>query len=765
MGKLLIVESPNKVGKIKGFLGPGWDVAASVGHIRDLPKDGVGIDKANGYKMQYVISEGKHKVVKDLKEKVKTCGPQNVYLATDPDREGEAISFHLCQALGLDYRTTHRVTFQEITSEAVQAAVQNPRRLDMPLVLAQETRRAVDRLVGYEISPVLWRKLTNVKSAGRVQSPAVRLIVEREREIAGFTDKYTFGVWGIFGTPKGELLPAVRTTSFNDGQSAQQYLRSTQGQRYAVREVTRQPVERNPPAAYSTSTLQQDGVKKLKFTVNRVSEVAQALFEAGHITYIRTDSVNLSDSAIAEAKGQIVGQYGAQYLHERRFKNKAGAQEAHEAIRPTHWENPQAGATDEQQRLYQLIYNRALASQMSAARYDETRITLGSALPDDEYASKTRVLVFDGYLRVYQDAQEEDEEEDTPLLKHPVQAGDALSVQQLEARQTYSKPPRRFDQATLVGELEKRQIGRPSTYASIIDNITTKKGYITTGTVTGKQVKATVFTLADGQITQRDKTVTLGADKGKLLPSPTGTDLVVFLEQNFAQVVDYRFTARCEAIFDEIAQGTNTYQSFLPKFDKQLAGWLAQAETKYKDVPDAGSIAVGKLDGLPITAGKGKFGTYVKYQEQYFSIEKLAPEAVTMPVAIAAIRAKQENGKREIGKYQGKPIVACKNEKGTYLLWEKQFFNVDAGMLPGDISEQLAQQFISQGVAKQQENVVATIGKTYSIRRGQYGLYLTDRKTNAGLKKDVTEAQASSYTEQQCKELIDSYKKWKAKQK
>ena len=411
--RLLIVESPNKIKKIKALLGSDWDVAASVGHIRDLPEMGKGlcIDKENKHKLLYEITADKKSVVAGLKKKVAECGRENVCLATDPDREGEAIAYHLCQALALDYRSTHRVTFQEITGPAILAAIAAPRLVDMPLVAAQESRRAIDRLVSYEISPVLWRKVENGLSAGRVQSVAVRLVVDRERTILSFADKYTFGIVGTFQTPAGESLQARRSSSFTDAAATEAYLLSTQGQSYAVQDVAKKPVERQPTPAYSTSGLQQDGVKKLKLTVKRVSELAQKLFEEGHITYIRTDSVNLSETAIEEAQAQITAQFGASYFQRRTFSNKAGAQEAHKAIRPTHWENRIAGNTDDEQALYVLIWNKAVASQMAPARFDETTISLSSGLADDVFTTSTRVQTFDGYLAVYQEAEEQSDEE------------------------------------------------------------------------------------------------------------------------------------------------------------------------------------------------------------------------------------------------------------------------------------------------------------------------------------------------------------------
>lgn len=763
---LLIVESPNKIQKIKAILGPGWDVAASVGHIRDLPPmgEGLGIDKANKYKLLYQVTADKKKVVANLKEKVATCGKQNVYLATDPDREGEAISFHLCQALGLDYRSTHRVTFQEITAPAIQAAIKSPRLLDIQLVSAQEARRAIDRLVGYEISPVLWKKVASGLSAGRVQSVAVRLVVNREQEIMSFADRYSFGIYGTFQTVGGEQLKARRSSSFTEAAATEAYLRSTQGQAYTVQDVQKKPVERQPGPAYSTSTLQQDGVKKLKLKVSQVSELAQKLFEQGHITYIRTDSVNLSETAIDEAQAQITTQYGGSYFQRRTFASKAGAQEAHEAIRPTHWEHREAGNTDQEKALYALIWNKAVASQMAPARFDETTISLSSSLPEDVFTTTARVQTFDGYLAVYQEAEEEtDDQDEASTLTQPVSAGNVLSVVRMEGRQSYSKPPKRFDEATLVAELEKRQIGRPSTYASILGVIQARE-YVATGTVEGKKLAAVVYTFEAGQLTTKAKTETLGADKNKLLPTERGTQLSNFLETNFTKVVDYSFTAKCEGAFDKIAAGTYTYGEFLPTFDTNLTAWIKEVEANYKDVLPAEQRVLGEHEGQTVSVGSGKFGPFVQHGEKKYSIKDVAEAAITLPVALAAIA----NATHDVGEYQGKPVGVGKGKYGTFVAWEKQYFNAPAGTEPHQLSIEAAQQLIIEGLAKKAAAAavppVATVGK-YKVYQGEKSLYVTDGKDKASLFPSVTVEQAAAMSEDDFKKTIKKFLDWKKKQK
>jgi DNA topoisomerase-1 len=765
---LLIVESPNKIKKLKSLLGAGWEVAASVGHIRDLPAKNLSIDKANGYKMLYQVNEDKKAVVAGLKKKVDEIGKDNVYLATDPDREGEAISFHLCAVLGLNYKTTKRTTFQEITAQAVQKAIAAPRTIDLNLVSAQETRRAIDRLVGYEISPVLWRKIESGLSAGRVQSVALRLCVEREKLILGFADKYSFQVTGSFKTAKGDTLKAKKKDNFNAEADARSYLQASVNKIFTVADITTKPVERNPQPPYSTSSLQQDGVKKLKMNVKRVMDVAQKLFEGGHITYMRTDSQNLSATAIEEAKVQITNQYGESYFHERHFKSKAGSQEAHEAIRPTDWTNTSAGDTQEEKKLYDLIYRRALASQMQPARYDETTITIISDQPDDIYTTKARVLTYDGYLRVYQEETDEDSEDENGTIQ-PVSVGEKLEMMQLEARQVFSRPPKRFDQATLVAELEKKQIGRPSTYASILNTILYRE-YVKPGDAPGRKVTALVLILEDGKISQSEKSETLGADKNKLIPTDKGIRLTEFMEGNFAKVVDYQFTAKCEDLFDEIAEGKRSFAQLVPAFDKQLSTWLAEVNQNYTDVPNDSQLEIGQYEEYPVLVGKGKFGVYVRHKGVYYSIEdRRKPETVTMDDAIASIEKKRATMAKGIGTFEGKAVNVGRGKYGTYVQYDSKYYNVEAKE-PAEVTlEEAIAIIVNKRIQLQQlteeraKSLVAQIGKKYQIHNGKYGLYVTDGKTNASLPKSVTAEEAAKWKAEQCKETIASYLEWKKK--
>lgn len=768
---LLIVESPNKIKKLKSLLGSGWEVAASVGHIRDLPARNLSIDKANGYKMLYQLNDDKKAVVAALVKKVQEVGKENVYLATDPDREGEAISFHLCAALGLPYKTSKRVSFQEITKAAVQKAIEAPRTIDLNLVSAQETRRAIDRLVGYEISPVLWRKLESGLSAGRVQSVALRLCVEREKLILAFADRFNFQVTGFFQTAKGDMLKAKRKDHFNQEGDAVSYLQASVGKTFMVADITTKPVEKVPQAPYSTSSLQQDGVKKLKMNVKRVMEVAQKLFEGGHITYMRTDSQNLSETAIAEAKVQIEQQYGGDYFEERHFKSKAGSQEAHEAVRPTDWNNTAAGDTEEERRLYDLIYRRALASQMKPARFDETIITLTSEQPDDLYTTKARVLTFDGYLKVYQEESDEDKEDDDNDTIQPVVPGEQLGLIKLEARQVYAKPPRRFDQASLVAELEKKQIGRPSTYASILNTIMYRQ-YVVTDNAPGRKVTAAVYTLENGEISQTEKTETLGSDKNKLIPTDKGIRLTEFMEGNFSTVVDYQFTAKCEDLFDEIAEGKRTFAQIVPAFDRKLNSWVTHVNENYTDVPADDQVEIGQYEDHPLLVGKGKFGVYVRHRGTYYPVEdRRKPETVTVEDALAAIEKKRATMPRELGTFENQPVAVGKGKYGTYVLFEKKYYNVEGDKEPAAISleEAIAVIQAKRALMKQLEeerakSLIARVGRKYQIHMGKWGLYVTDGKVSASLPKDVSSEEALTWKAEQCKQTIASYLAWKEKQ-
>lgn len=797
MKYLLIVESPNKVEKIKGFLGPDWLVGASKGHIRDIPGSELGVDRASqSYQISYAVAADKVQTVANLKALVAQVGKANVYLATDPDREGEGISAHLCDVLGLDKQTTKRVTFMEITEPAIRAALVKPRTLDQDLVAAQEARRAIDRLVGWEVSPTLIRSQprpaegTPGFSAGRVQSVAARLVADLEDTIEGFAagSGLTFPVSGTFTTPTGEKLPAryAGKSVATEAEARGLLARLTgAGQNWQVLSVAQQPVSNNPLPAYSTSSLQMDGVKKLKFSVTKITELAQKLFEAGHVTYIRTDSVNIGEEGTQEALAQITKQYGANYACARKFKEKAGIQGGHEAIRPTHWDVTKAGTTAEEQALYQLIYTRTLASQMSPALYAQTVITVGRSNEaageenGDRFESRVKILTFPGYRAAYTEAEEEASDEagvegaEGATLVTPLLQGDPLGLARVQATGRMQKPPKRFDEATLVGELEKRQIGRPSTYASIIKTIFARH-YVQVATVAGKKVPTKTLSWETGQplgqLTETARSETLGGDKAKLVPTDRGRAATKYLKTHFAELVDFDFTAKCEELLDQIAEGKLGYTALLRDFDARLLTQKAAAEAS--NPPAAKARNVGEWKGLPILAANTKFGPSLRYgpagEEKLYNLpEGITAEAVTLEQAIAALEHGLTHKMRVVGEYEKLPIEGGINKaEKPYLRWKDKFYNLPEGVTLERLSPEMARSAIAAQLSAAAESVIIQIDKKWCIMRkpvGQEGLWLSNGEDRCTL-RNVSEEEAKTWTKEQAQTEMKRFKAWKAKQ-
>lgn len=722
--KGIIVESPNKVPKIQDYLdkeyGKGiWKAASSVGHIRDLPEKELGIDRQADYKRNYVINPDKKAVVHKLIALAEEVGRENIYLATDPDREGEAIAFHLAMALKLNVDTAKRVTFHEITQKAIAKAIQGVRIIDKALVRAQEARRVVDRLSGYEVTAMMSRKMGEWLSAGRVQSPALRLCVERERQIGQFADTYVFRLRGVFMTPKNETLIAQYHKPFSSKADVNTYLAGLTAKKWTVASVEIKPIERNPKPAFTTSSLQQDAIRKFgksggKWSAKKVMDVAQKLFEQGHITYMRTDSPNLSEEAVDAIKKLVTSEHGANYFQARTFKAKESAQEAHEAIRPTHVEQKMAGQTDEEQKLYKLIYARAVASQMKAALLEQTIVTISSQVGDDLFVAKASVMKFEGYLAVYAEEPDEEQPDQEESSIKAIAKGDKLTLQQLKAKQTYAQPAKRFDEASLVAELEKRGIGRPSTYANILSGIIHKE-YVKTDSTLPRKVKCLVLTWAMGKVAETQEDQSIGGDKNKLYPTETGSKVIGFLESHFATLVNYKFTADMEENLDRITQGKLTFIRAVEAFDKEHTGML---QTVDKALKDAGrkvtSVLIGELNGLPVKAGiSKKGGVYVLYNESFCTVEGQNDfNAVTLEMAKAAIETNQSK--------------AEKREKDTL-------------------------------------RIIQGKNNTYSIRQGEFGIYVTNGTDRAGLREVKTQAQVDALTAKACKDAIDSYVAWKKK--
>ena len=562
---LVIVESPAKGKTISKFLGPDYVVEASFGHIRDLPKSGMSIDIENGFKPDYEISPDKKKRISELKKLAKSA--EDVYLASDEDREGEAIGWHLTQALNLDPKTTKRIVFHEITKTAIVAAIETPRFLDQNLVDAQQARRVLDRLVGYELSPVLWKKVQRGLSAGRVQSVSVRLIVEREREIEGFDAKSSFKVSAEFALDEGVVLKAELPRKFPTSEEAKLFLTECRGARFSVAGLETKPAKRTPSAPFTTSTLQQEASRKLGFSVRQTMVVAQKLYESGSITYMRTDSVHLSDLALNAAQETITSQYGAQYHERRQFTTKsAGAQEAHEAIRPTEFGTSSLNGDRNEARLYELIWKRTLASQMADAQLERTTAEIAISTRPEKLVAKGEVVKFDGFLKLYLVSRDEDDDVAEEGILPPLIVGQILAMSRMAAVQTYDRPKPRYTEASLVKRLEEMGIGRPSTYAPTISTIQ-DRDYVIKGDLEGKERTIQRFGLeTGGDVTEERVTETYGADRGKLVPTSVGMVVTDFLVQHFPDIVDYHFTAKVEEEFDQIADGTKVWNTMIADF-------------------------------------------------------------------------------------------------------------------------------------------------------------------------------------------------------
>jgi len=737
---LLIVESPAKAKTIEKILGPDFEVKSCFGHIRDLEKDDMGIDVKNNFKPRYIVPEDKQKVVRDLKQLAKKS--DEVWLATDEDREGEAISWHLCEVLGLDPEKTKRIVFHEITKPAIQRAVKNPRTVNMNLVNAQQARRVLDRIVGFELSPVLWRKISmkNNLSAGRVQSVAVILIAEREREINAFTPQSSFKVEASFTAPdtSGKTFPfKAEGTKFSKAADAEQFLKECIGANYTVKDVQVNPAKRTPAAPFITSTLQQEASRKLGYGVSRTMLLAQKLYENGHITYMRTDSVSLSETAMEDIRKNIVESFGDRYHQARRYKNKnESAQEAHEAIRPTYMSKTTVGDPD-LRRLYELIWKRTMASQMDDAELEKTIAKIGVSTNNAELTAEGEVLKFDGFIKVYRedvDDEDGDGEETKEGMLPPLRVGQKLDFREMKAVERFTRPAPRYTEASLVKKLEELGIGRPSTYAPTISTIL-KRGYVEKRDKEGVQRNFTVFVLNNDRISQKTETENTGAEKSKLFPTDLGLVVTDFLKQYFDDIMDYSFTARIEQEFDEVAQGRMRWNKMIDDFynpfkedvektietaerakgEKELGvdpqsgkpviarmgryGPMVQIGTtedeekprfaKLKQTQSIETITLEEamdLFRLPLTLGEhngqevsvnaGRFGPYIKYGEQFISIPKgTEPLDVDMHKAIALIGEK-EVADAPVAMYEGMPVTKGKGRFGPFIKWNDLFINV-----------------------------------------------------------------------------------------
>ena len=684
---LVIVESPAKAKTIEKYLGVNYKVASSFGHISDLPSKNIGIDIENDFKPKYEVSSDKKTIVKNLKDLVKKS--KTVWLASDEDREGEAIAWHLFRTLKLDADNTKRIVFNEITKSAITNAINNPRSINYDLVDAQQARRVLDRIVGYELSPVLWRKVKGGLSAGRVQSVAVRLIVEKEREIRNYVSTSTYKVEAIFKNSNGKEFVARLSNEFKSKDDAVDYLNSTTGSTFKVSEIVKKPVKKSAPAPFTTSTLQQEASRKLSFPVSKTMSVAQRLYESGHITYMRTDSVNLSNLAIDEAKKQVVKNFGEAYANPKNFSTKAkGAQQAHEAVRPTNFDMSPDNVKDyDQKRLYQLILNRTLASQMKPAELEKTNIKISSSNRSELFTANGEVIKFDGYLKLYQVSKDDDSAEDDGILPR-FKEDEILNLEDLFATQKFSRPPYRYSEASLVKKLEELGIGRPSTYAPTISTVQ-NRGYVEKGSTEAKSRKVIKVSISKGVTSENTLSEKFGSDKGKLIPTDIGMIVTDFLKNHFEYIMDYNFTAKVEQDFDNIASGkkdwTEMMKSFYGKFHPVVED-VQQNATR-----ESGKRVLGSHpeNDKEVSVRLGKFGPMVQIgtvddeeKPKFASLpQDFQIESVTLDQALSLFELP-----RTLGEFQGETLEANNGRYGPYIKFGKKFVSIPAGKSPTSIS-------------------------------------------------------------------------------
>lgn len=742
---LVIVESPAKARTIEKYLGKDFTVKSSFGHIRDLPKKGISIDIENGFKPTYEISADKKKVVSELK---KVAATADVWLASDEDREGEAIAWHLCEALKLDPAKTKRIVFHEITKPAIEAAIKTPRTVDKHLVDAQQARRILDRLVGYELSPVLWKKVRPGLSAGRVQSVAVRLIVEREREIKEFEAESTYKVTAIFDAASHDL-PAELTDRLPDLATAQSLLEACKEAAFTVRNIEQKPGTRNPGPPFTTSSLQQEAARRLGFSVKQTMTVAQRLYESGLITYMRTDSTIISGLAIKAAEEYITKSYGASYHQRRQFKTKnESAQEAHEAIRPTDFSRSVAGEDTQQQKLYDLIWRRALASQMAPAAIDRTEVTIDISTRKETFIAKGEVLKFDGFLKVYGGGKDD-------VILPSVVSGQILPKKQIEATETFSRPPARYSEASLVKKLEELGIGRPSTYAPTISTIQSRE-YVEKGDVEGSERPVTRLSLVGTTIEQQTTQEAYGADRNKLLPTHLADVTTDFLVKHFPKIVDFDFTARAEAEFDVIAEGKDDWVSMIAEFYKDFHPMVIKSEqVSREESTQTRTLGADPKSGKPIMARYGRYGPMLQRGETESEDKPdFAPlpagstlDNVTLEQALEMFKLPRLVGTTP----DGQEIKANIGRFGPYIVVGKLFVSIKPHD-PMKITEDEAREFYAAKLEKEANKYIQQFDSGISVVNGPYGPYITDGKKNARISKDTD---PTKLTEAECKALLD----------
>ncbi|TXH30633.1 MAG: type I DNA topoisomerase, partial [Cyclobacteriaceae bacterium] len=744
---LVIVESPAKAKTIEGYLGKDYKVASSMGHIRDLAKGNGAIDIENDFEPTYQVSPEKKDVIKKLKELASAA--EMVYLASDEDREGEAISWHLKEVLNLNDKKTRRIVFTEITKNAILNAIQNPRGIDIDLVNAQQARRLLDRLVGFELSPILWKKISTGLSAGRVQSVAVRLVVEREREIDKFEAKSSFKVSAIFDLGNGKQLIADLGEKFNDEKEALAFLESCKGATFTISDLVKKPAKKSPAPPFTTSTLQQEAGRKLSFSVSQTMMVAQKLYEAGKISYMRTDSVNLSDEAVNGAVRQIQSAYGKEFVQTRKFKTKsASAQEAHEAIRPTDFSVLNPGMDRNAERLYDLIWKRAIASQMAEAELERTTATISISGNPRTFTATGEVIKFEGFLKVYMESKDDDdaEDEESGKVLPPLTVGQKLDLNNITATQTFSRHPARYTEASLVKKLEELGIGRPSTYAPTISTVQ-KRGYVVKESREGVERKYNVHMLHSGKITSTQETETTGAESNKLFPTNIAMIVNDFLVEHFPDITNYSFTAEIEQEFDEIASGKLKWQNMLKQFYKPFHKTVSKTEQIERSAVQNKSkeLGVDPKTGKNVYVKLGKYGAYVQLGEnpddnggEKPKFAALRPgqviESITLADALELMKMP-----RDMGLFEEKQMTINIGRFGPYVLHDKKFVSIPKGEDPYTVTSQRAIELIQakrEADANRLIKSFASEGNTeIEILNGRFGPYIKAGKKNVKIPK------------------------------
>jgi len=815
---LVIVESPAKAKTIEKFLGKDYTVTSSFGHIADLPTKELGVDTEGDFTPKYIVSKDKQDVVKKLKRLAKDA--EMVWLASDEDREGEAIAWHLSEELKLTKDKTKRIVFHEITKSAILKAIENPRDINYNLVNAQQARRVLDRLVGYELSPILWRKVKGGLSAGRVQSVSVRLIVEREREINEFKSEASYRIDAEFTNEDGKSFKTKLPKNFDTKEEAEKFLQKNIQAKFKVADLTTKPAKKSPAPPFTTSTLQQEAARKLYFSVSKTMTMAQRLYEAGHITYMRTDSVSLSEDARKGAKEEILKAYGNKYSKSRQFTGKSkGAQEAHEAIRPTHFENHTVKADRDEQRLYELIWKRSIASQMSEANLERTNVKISADKHKENFTASGEVLIFDGFLKVYLEGSDEEDEEQEGMLP-ALKVNEPLSNNYITATERFTRPPYRYTEASLVKKLEELGIGRPSTYAPTISTIQ-NRNYVEKGSVEGTERNYSQLVLKSDKLTEKQLTETVGSDKGKLVPTAVGTVVNDFLVNHFSNILDYNFTAKVEQSFDDIAEGneewTKMMRDFYSEFHPQVLDVAENAERevgerilgkdpetgkpvsvrlgKFGPMVQIGSVEddekprfaglspehsletityeeamnlfqlpkeIGEYEGEKVEVNNGRFGPYVRYGGKYVSLDKGEdPLSVDFERALKLIEAK-EKADAPIYEYKGMPVQKGVGRFGPFLKWNNLFINVNKKYDFDDLSDGDIEELIDDKLKKEIDKVIHNWeDEGIRVEKARWGRFnILKGKTKIELPKTV---EAEKLTLEEVKAIIEAKKPAKKK--